>query len=284
MVLIVSVWGLSVPVAVAATSSITASERNALLVQIKQLQQELARLQELLRQQQTDTSFESFATVSAYGSTFQIERSYQVSQVGTLTPYPPRAIDQSLFSLWNALIGTSTTITHVNQWQIFNAPKTALGAYVETSGGQGDWIISVNRAGYNAAQRSERQAFAELFVHEYAHLLLYELPEVTTAFAARFWNERDQSHRLSLQTLSLDAMTDTLARYYARNQTRFVSEYATVNTNEDLAETFLALVFNPASEKEQSMLADKQRFLLADPTIAMAVLDIRNNLSRLGLE
>jgi len=272
------------PVAAALNAPIASLERQLLLTQIAFLQAEVARLQAILMTQRAEPISSASAVVSVYGTNFSVEQSYEVSPQGTLTPPMRSTTAQSLFSLWNGVIGTSTTIAKVSRWQIFHDSTTLIGAYVETQGVPGDWVISVNRAGYVATQRSEQQSFAELFVHEYAHMFFYEVPTVVSAFKDRFWTARDQAHSATIQNVSFGALEKMLARYYSQNQTRFVSDYATVNADEDMAETFLALVFGPAPADEVSTLAEKQQFLLADPTVAHAVYTIRQNLSRLGLE
>ncbi len=267
------------PLAAAQERTISTAERQQLLNYIATLEQEVARLEAILEARRTPAR-----EIEVYGSRVRLESSYQVMSNGGLYPTPRRAVDQELLWLWNGIVGTSTTVAKVDYWQIFNDRSTELGAYVETEGWGNDWRVSINRAEYDHRKQAEREAFAELFVHEYAHILLFDFPEITEAFASRFWSVRDYAHSDALEGESLDEMIRALERYYEDNQTRFVSDYATVSLDEDVAETFLTLVLNPASAREQSTLADKQRFLMIYPVVRTAVVTLRANLDKLQLK
>jgi hypothetical protein len=265
--------------ALATTHEITPAERARLLLQIERLRYQLTLLQARL----ADLSQSRGEPLRTYGESIPLEASYLVTAQNTLTPQPVHTNHQSLFYLWNAVIGTSTTARMVDTWQIFNDASTNLGAYVETLGSGDDWRVAINRAGYDPRSLNERRIFAELFIHEYAHMLYVTRPDFTTAFGEQFWTDRDRSHSEGLINLSLDDRFTRLSTYYERHQSRFVSEYATMNVDEDMAETFLTLVVSPALDSDLTIKARKQRFLLRDQKTAATVVQLRANLRTLGL-
>jgi hypothetical protein len=152
-------------------------------------------------------------------------------------------IDQELFVLFKNVVGELAVSKHVDEWRIFNKKNSDLGAYVElmstTASGPRNWIMGVNTAGYGYGAS---KSFANLFIHEYGHILFYDKPDFVTSYKNNFWTVTDIKHAEKARITSDDERFDLNQNYYEKNSLRFVSDYATVGVDEDMAETFVYFI------------------------------------------
>lgn len=152
--------------------------------------------------------------------------------------------EKKLFQLLVAVAGKSALTNYVHEWRVFNDKGTDLGAFVESIANTDKWVVGVNRANFDDGDDESVEAFVELLTHEFAHILLDENPEFRTEFKADFWTKADVAHANRIKSIDFDDRTEELEEYYIDNERRFVSDYATSNVDEDLAETFVEFVFN----------------------------------------
>ena len=258
----------------------TETERQQLIVK---LLKEVLRLQGLLAEKLEAKS----ANREPYESvlfTLPIETTYFVDR-GQLVPARGgfiRPVDQEVFLLFRNVLGEAAVAKYVDEWRVFNIEDSAIDAAVESVGDTGRYVVSVNRAGYSDRTLTQR-SFANLFIHEYSHLLFFERPDFVTEYTAMFWNRSDQSHAAAVARATPSRQADLLSLYFEANPDRFVTDYATVSPDEDMAETFVAFVVNEAKPAASSVKNQKIRNFYTDRAFVAVRNNLRGNLSRLGL-
>jgi len=225
------------------------SEQNrlVLLQQIERLLTEVRRLQSIL----AERTGVPYAYYTPYNSVFfplRFESIYLV-QNGQLFLTDKfkgeKPADMQLFDLFTAIVGKGAVEEHVREWRVFENKSNDLGAFVELMAGTDDWIVGVNRENFSQADTQTIKAFANLFVHEYAHIVLFDKKDMTTKFASSFWTSADTRHANLVAQASERNRFTVLRRYFDDNNTRFVSDYATLSPDEDMAETFVSFVREP---------------------------------------
>lgn len=190
---------------------------------------------------------------------------------------------QKMFDLFTAVVGERAVKKSVDEWRIFNNQKSDVGAYVElmetTDAGPKDWVVGVNREGFDA---ESTKSFANLFVHEYGHILFYDKPVFEEQYRNSFWTTADIKHGEEVSKAKGDEKFSLTQDYYENNSKRFVSDYATVSFDEDMAETFVYFIREDKptvnSVRNQKILAFYQ-----EPDLVEIRTQIRANLRGLGV-
>lgn len=229
--------------ALAATKTVSYAEGKIhaeLLLQIKSLLTEVVRLQELLAQRQELSSYSPYEAVIF---PLSFERIYLVEDgvlKNTSGANEVRPVDKQLFDLFTSVVGEEAVVDNLKEWRVFKNEISDLGAFVELIAGTDKWVVGVNRENFVAGDEQIIRAYANLFVHEYAHILLFNKTAFESAFQKQFWLAEDERHANRVQGSS--DQFSVLSRYYNLNRERFVSDYATLSPQEDMAETFVAFV------------------------------------------
>jgi hypothetical protein len=153
-----------------------------------------------------------------------------------------RLVDKQLFDLFSAVVGKDVVAKDVKEWRVFYDDKNDLGAFVETLSGSGKWVVGVNRYSFSNDNLQIKKSFANLFVHEYSHILLFKEPAFSEDFKNKFWSKEDFGHQRRVGEAGADERFNVLRRYFDNNKDRFVSDYATLSPDEDMAETFVYFV------------------------------------------
>ncbi len=191
-------------------------------------------------------------------------------------------IDQELFDLFTDVVGKVAVNKYVDEWRVFHNKNADLGAYVElmstTVNGPRNWIVGVNTADYDP---NATESIADLFVHEYGHIIFYDKPDFVTSYKNNFWTTADIKHSEKVNKVDGGKKLDLTQDYYEKNNQRFVSDYATLNVDEDMAETFVYFVQEdkPTDNtiRDQKILAFYQ-----EPDLVEIRTQIRVNLKELG--
>ena len=237
---------ISTPLSVSANTMTYAEGKvhAALLEQIKSLLAEVVRLQELLAQRQertlASTSYTPYQTVIfplSFENIYEVKEG-KLKRVGGVDT--PKLVDSQLFDLFTATIGGAAVKKHVQDWRVFKNENSDLGAFVELIAGTNNWVVGVNRENYVAGDVELTRAFANLFTHEYAHILLFDEVAFEASYTNLFWTAQDERH--ASRVAQLNNQFSVLNEYYNNNRSRFVSDYATLSIEEDMAETFVAFV------------------------------------------
>ena len=266
--------------------ALSAERKEALLLELKQLQAKLEYLLQQLARTQS-TKVESVVTEKPHQLEF-----FDVSFTGVYfikngTILPASAgqklvsTDQTLFDLFKGIVGETALSTFFKEWRTFNNDDGDLGGFVELIPKEKRWVIGVNQADYEYSNEDSTEAYISLFIHEYAHVLLYEKPELVALYKKQFWTKADIANQKKLTRLSGDAHFEASLAYYEQNSDRFVSDYATVSPDEDMAESFVAFILEE-KEEEITTAFTKQNFFYMDPDLVQVRDLLRKNLDVLG--
>lgn len=264
-------------------TTISETEKGYFLKLIAELTQEVLRLQMILQQRSADERTCTLPTISLFNH--PIETGYCVKDGKLLSQNGEavREIDQTLFSLFTGVVGQEAVNKSVIYWRIFNDEEANTDAFVETVDEAGHFMVSVNRFGY-LDKAMINKSYAELFTHEYAHIILLNQSELTKKFKTAYWTASDLVESTHLEQLSSTVAFRERNAYFTKNTNRFVSDYAVQSVDEDMAETFLAVVMNGwPSKSDTSLKAKKQRFFQENSVLSAQRDILRDNLRRLGV-
>ncbi|OGG65625.1 hypothetical protein A3I99_02625 [Candidatus Kaiserbacteria bacterium RIFCSPLOWO2_02_FULL_45_11b] len=218
--------------------------RAELLSQIELLLKEVQRLQAIIAERESAKYTLYTPYTSVYFpldfETMYLVRDGELYAIGSEDSFENS--DVHLFELFKGIVGQEAVDTYVREWRVFENKSNDLGAFVELIAGTEDWIVGVNRESFDINDSSTVKSFANLFVHEYAHVLLFEKADMTAEFKDTFWTTADLKHEAAAKSASDRNRFSVLRQYYEDNKNRFVSDYATMNSDEDMAETFVSFV------------------------------------------
>src|SRR3989338_8337924 len=205
--------------------------RAELLSQIELLLKEVQRLQAIIAERESAKYTLYTPYTSVYFpldfETMYLVRDGELYAIGSEDSFENS--DVHLFELFKGIVGQEAVDTYVREWRVFENKSNDLGAFVELIAGTEDWIVGVNRESFDIDDPLAVKSFANLFVHEYAHILLFEESTVSDKFEATFWTAADQRHEVAVEAASSKNSFSVLRRYFEENESRFVSDYATMN-------------------------------------------------------
>lgn len=280
-----------VPVMASASTNLSESHRLELLEQIQKLSAKVLVLQKQLEAKQpyalvSGSIVKNRTPYESQFYNFPHEAIYFVDDGKLVNSDRARSVGdnaQKLFNLFIAVVGEREVRKSVNEWRIFNNQKSDIGAYVEltetTETGSRDWVVGVNREGLDT---ESTKSFANLFMHEYGHILIYDKPTFEEQYKNNFWTVADTIHGEEVSKARYDEKFTLTQNYYEKNSHRFVSDYATASFGEDMAETFVYFIREdkPTANniRSQKILAFYQETDLVEIRI-----QIRANLRGLGV-
>jgi hypothetical protein len=212
-------------------------EQMSLLAQIAELKIELERLRAILAERVLEST--TYVPYQAVLFTKPVEARYQVRE-GALqleAGKEVRETDTQLFGLLREALGESALTKYLQEWRVFYDDEGDTDAFVEQIAGTDKFILNINRAGFDITKVSDQEALKELFVHEYAHMLLLTQKEVIGEYKETFWSLNDEKASW--------ASPDQKESYFRFNKDRFVSSYSLNSVDEDMAEIFRAAVLQP---------------------------------------
>lgn len=176
---------------------------------------------------------------------------YTVTGSQTLSP-TPSSEDQKLWDLFLKVASKQIVAERLETFEVFNDENNDSAASVWESSTPGKWHMNVN-----AAFASDRKDMIHTMVHEYGHILTLNssqvektegacpsivVPEgcvksgtILDVFYEKFWQQYGSE--------AGGRTDDPVAEY---NEDEFVTEYASTNMIEDLAESFAFFVLRPA--------------------------------------
>ncbi len=247
---------------------------------INQLLLEVLRLQNLLNEQKSVS--EDRVPYPSVLFTRPMEAKYftQDNRLTSVSGGVVREIDQELFRFFSDVLGKEAVAKYVAEWRVFYEEDANIDAFVESTENPNRFVVSVNRFGFDQTKNESRQSYAELFIHEYAHLLFLEQTDLVKNYTEMFWTPADINHANRLKNLHGEEAGYKLMSYYENNQDRFVSDYATFSPDEDMAETFVTLVYGdlPTGQTIRDL---KILALYGNPTLRLVYNRVRENLAKL---
>lgn len=267
-----------------AQSAISTSEnsRIILLQEIQRLLVEVIRLQALLQEQEKSVVANQLPyELSFFDVSFEEIYFVQNLQLVNADSVGVREVDQQLFDLFVSVIGREVVSNKFKEWRVWH-DESDLGAFVESVAGTDTWVVGVNRSGYKSGDVRTQKSFANLFIHEFAHVEFFPQPEFIASYTNRFWTKADEANSKYMERLSGIKLSTAMLSYYDKNQDRFVSDYATLSVDEDMAETFVSFVLEVKptgkSIKEQKILS-----FYEDADLVSLRTKLRQNLTSLNL-
>lgn len=223
-------------------------------------------------------SLESYTTATS-GSETDGE-TYTVQPDGSLRPAAPKP-HKHLWDFFRKIVGESTATDSVLSFEIYDDPEVDTAAAVwRSSHDPNKWHVAINEA-----FKGDRKDLVHTIVHEYAHILTLSGRQVAVGdgrcqrfrldegcagehsyiqrFHARFWAQFKE--RIPANDGDNDVEVD---RFYARNTTKFVSDYAATNPAEDIAESFTHFVLRPIPTGSSEQVS-KIRFFYEFPELVL---------------
>ena len=267
--------------------------RQLLLDKIEVLMAEVERLQALLDEQVLEAPDKEPLVVSRvsykpYNSTyykFSYEEIYFWHDTGLINSDGSgtiRNVDKQIYDLFSKVAGEEVFESKIREFRIFNDEDTDVGAFVERIKGTDRWLLAINRFGFNAGDARVVRSFVNLFIHEYAHILLYDYPLFEHEFENDFWSDKDRRHRARVEKADGSDRFKITQRYFEDNENRFVDDYATINEYEDMAETFVYYVLEDIPVGN-SLRSKKIRSFYKEVDFVKERRQIRSSLSDLNL-
>lgn len=280
-----------IPVTANASTSLSEQHRLELLEQIQRLLDQVLVLQKQLEDKQSHslvsgTIVKNRTPYESKFYNFPHEAIYFVVDGQLVNSNSKRGVGdtaQKTFDLFTSVVGKRAVKKSVDEWRVFNNQKSDVGAYVElmetTEDGPRDWIVGVNREGFDS---ESTKSFANLFVHEYGHILFYDKPTFEERYKDNFWTKADIEHGEEVNEARSDEKFTLTQDYYENNSKRFVSDYATVSFGEDMAETFVYFI---REDKPVGNTIRNQKILAfyQEPDLVEIRTQIRSNLRELGV-
>lgn len=178
------------------------------------------------------------------GDDIESDADYSVAADETITLQTGQEASEhkEVWSQIKAISPDSLSANYIETFRVFSSPEDDTIAYVEDSDDNGKFVIAVNLSAHNESSKQEQIL---TFVHELAHIVTlnkaqiaagsceYETDEgcfgnesLLAGFVEKFWSAED-----------VEKSKDQ-ADLYSGNESKFVTEYAATNPEEDIAESF----------------------------------------------
>lgn len=255
-----------------------------LLIKIQQLLQIILQLQKQIKSQNREIT----ADREVYQSevyTFPHEEIYFVDGLTLINSDKSgtvRKVDQQIFDFFTSIIGREFVLSKIDEWKIFYNPNSDIDAYVESINNMNGWVVGVNREGFDTSDTDVKESFIDLFLHEYSHILLIDFSGFNQKFSTNFWTINDRKHQIQIETANEKDKFDLANDYYNKNSQRFVSDYATMSIDEDMAETFVYFVRE--NKPTGNIIRDQKiRSFYQESNLVKIRTQIRENLKTINL-
>lgn len=209
---------------------------------------------------------------------------YTVTPTG-LQPTLSSAKHKELWELANRLMGSSTVQKRLLSFEVFDDNNNDVGASVWRSDNPDKWHMSVNEA-----FADNKVDLIRTIIHEYGHIITLSGDQVTEVegacprlelsegcgtqksyinnFNSQFWNTYGIAPGKAGELSESEA-----ADLYASYPRSFVSEYASTNITEDMAESFADFVVK-AKPQSNAIKDQKVKFFYQYPEFV----SLRNNI------
>lgn len=263
--------------------AITETERNYFLNVIAKLSEEVIRLQKILQERTLEQKICTLPKTSLFNRSFETNYCVKAGKLVNQNGEGVKSIDQALFNLFRTVVGSEVVDQSILYWRVFDDEDSETDAFVESVNDYNHYMVSVNRFGYRD-DAMIKKSYAELFTHEYAHIILLKQPDLVKDFKESFWTSSDIAWSTRLGQISPSLAQRERNSFFNKNYERFVSDYATQSVDEDMAETFLTVVtVGWPSKSATDLKAEKQRFFQKNSELFAQREIIHSNLVDLGV-
>lgn len=273
----------------------------ALLARIRELQQQvtvlLQQLNTLLLQQLEDQMGIATVIDTISGTTVHLPKVvrtstdrpegsaeavlYEVSGINLIAPSSKRlyGLHEDVWDIFVDIAGSDFVSRTLSVFDVYYDLQGDNSAYTEPQ--NGGWVLGINIADVDLSRETWTRDTVITLIHEYSHMLFAERNEVAKLFEETFWGDDEYEHFAYVWNIqNSDDKQNALYTYYLQNRSRFVSEYATFNPGEDIAESFTRFVIegkpDGGNEREEKIL-----FFYNYPDVVSIRSSIRRNVGHL---
>ena len=205
---------------------------------------------------------------------------YDVLDDGTLDPAPVDALAAEIWETFRRVATPDFAAEVIIEYRVGNAPESDMLAYVyQDESAREYWILAANRG-----TSTDPATLIPTLIHEYAHILSLGVdqtepadacPTVETSEGCAFEDSYLAAfHRAFWAPYGPEAPApdnddaSVAKAFYAAHAEDFVSDYATTNVVEDLAESFTAFVLEPRpADEAATTVASKIGFFWRYPEL-----------------
>ena len=172
----------------------------------------------------------------------------------------------------------SISDSYIDEYLVYSDSKDDSIAYVADDDGNGKWTLAINLAMYLQDSKKE-QSFT--LIHELTHIITLNSSQVVVSGGCKTYSTAEGCANQSsyLNQFVTKFWTPDMLRIVAKEkdvytgrESKFTSEYAATNPEEDIAESFALYVLS------QSPTHPKTQFFQNYPALVQIRLDIRSNL------
>lgn len=190
--------------------------------------------------------------------------------------------------IWNEiaeLSPDSLSNTYIEKYQIFDNKSDDTLAFVDDEDGNGKWRVAVNLAGYNTSTERENKS---TFIHELAHIISLNTTQVNSNADENSCNTfyldegctKNNSYLYNFQKTFWIGVSKNSEGGADFNEQDFVTEYASTNEVEDLAESFAFFVLGKEGEPNTPTKNAKMNFFYNYPDLVQIRKEMRSVLTQ----
>jgi hypothetical protein len=218
-------------------------------------------------------------TISENDPSLEADYSVSSGEVISLKKGTDSDLNQSIWKQIAELSPDSLSDKYIEEYQVFDNPSDNTLAFVDDEDGNGKWRVAVNLYGYKTSTARENKA---TFVHELFHIVSLNSSQVVPNKddCDNFKLEEGCSNSNSYVNLFKNTFWNGVSKQEFE-EGKFVTEYASTNEVEDLAESFSFFVLGKDSNELGDTESDqKLKFFYQFPELIKLRSDMRNTIGR----
>jgi hypothetical protein len=214
---------------------------------------------------------------------------YTILSEGRLSGESRGDVPDVIIDIWSdfeAIASAEIVDKYVSSLRAYYNEEDIVAAYVETDDNDyTKWVVGINISAYQEDQTVDKKNFHQTLVHEFAHIVTLneEQLDLTTPssacgiyymgegclyansylaeFVKEFWDDKDFDHAEEYEDESdEDEQQELIEDFFQENNDEYVTEYATTQPAEDIAESFVAYISEELPEDDQDERDEKILF------------------------
>lgn len=180
-------------------------------------------------------------------------------------------------AIWQGVAGVlpdAVTSEYLETFQIFNDSADDTLAFVDDEDGNGLWRLAISQKDYEESSAKERSITT---IHELAHIITLNSTQFLAPTADCPNYETDEG--CTTATAYLNQFVKNFWQNSGdKRETAFITEYASTNPEEDIAESFAYFVVGAGNTNPSQIKNQKLHFFNRFPELAQMRQEIRNGL------
>lgn len=170
---------------------------------------------------------------------------------------------------------------YIEMYQIFDNKNDDTLAFVDDEDRNGKWRVAVNLAGYNTSTERENKS---TFIHELAHIISLNTAQINSNADQNSCNTfyldegctKNNSYLYNFQKTFWVGVNKNSEGSAEFDENKYVTEYATTNEVEDLAESFAFFVLGKEDQPSSPVKNVKINFFYNYPELVQIRKDMRS--------